>query len=247
LLAPLACGARVIIASSQEAQDPERLFELIKGEGVTLVEVVPSFWRHCIEVLGTLEPSRRQMLLSNQLRQILATGEPLGSDLLRGWSLDFGHPAHILNMYGQAETTGIAAVYPVPDFDEGSLGNAPIGRPIANTRIYILDGQMHLAPMGVTGEIYVGGLGLARGYWNRPDLTAACFVPDPFSGERGARLYRTGDRGYYLPDGAIEFVGRANQEVRTHDVRLGSAEVAPSSHLLLKPWHHRPEGHLDHA
>jgi amino acid adenylation domain-containing protein len=131
----------------------------------------------------------------------------------------------IINGYGPTENTTFTTYYPVPRSFDLQSSSVPIGRPLANTQIYILDAQRQLLPRGATGEIYVGGDGLARGYHNRPDLTAEHFVPDPFSSDPAARLYKTGDMARYLPDGNIEFLGRVDFQFKLRGHRIEPGEI----------------------
>jgi LDH2 family malate/lactate/ureidoglycolate dehydrogenase len=128
-------------------------------------------------------------------------------------------------MFGQTETTGIVTVYPVPSGDAGSTGVVPIGRPVPNTQAYVLDPLRHLVPVGVWGELYVGGGGVGRGYLNDPELTAERFVPDPFSPSAGSRLYRTGDVVRYLSNGDLEFAGRVDHQMKVHGYRVEPAQI----------------------
>jgi natural product biosynthesis luciferase-like monooxygenase protein len=177
-----------------------------------------------------LTPSMARLLLADEettaamrgLRKLLVGGEALSAPLARQLREKLG--CEVRNMYGPTETTVWSTEHEV-----GEVGDAvPIGRPIANTTVRILDRHLRLAPAGVPGEIYLGGAGVSRGYLNRPALTAGRFIPDPFAGEAGERLYRTGDVGRYLADGKIEFLGRADNQVkvRGYRVELGEIEAA---------------------
>ena len=154
----------------------------------------------------------------NSLRALLTGGDRLTRHPSRGFSVP------LINHYGPTESTVVATAGPVP-LAGAEEGLPSIGRPIANTRIYVLDRKMNPTPVGVTGELYVGGAGLARGYWKRPGLTAASFVPDPFSGEPGARMYRTGDLARYRRGGELEYAGRADRQVKVRGHRIELAEV----------------------
>ena len=133
-------------------------------------------------------------------------------------------PQHLLNGYGPTETTTFATTYEITSVAEGAP-NIPIGRPIANTRVYILDGRGQPVPIGVAGELYIGGAGVARGYLKRPELTAERFLADPFAGEPEARMYRTGDLGRWLEDGNIEFLGRNDFQVKIRGFRIELGEI----------------------
>ncbi|MEW5925948.1 MAG: non-ribosomal peptide synthetase, partial [Gemmatimonadota bacterium] len=143
-------------------------------------------------------------------------------------------PRHLLNGYGPTETTTFAITHEVTDVEEGAR-SIPLGRPVANTRIYILDAHGEPVPVGARGELYIGGAGVALGYQNRPGPTAERFVPDPFGGEPrgGARLYRTGDLGRWLPDGTIEFLGRNDHQVKVRGFRIEPGEI--EARLLAHP------------
>ena len=205
---PLTRGGTLVIASSEQIQDPQSLFRLIKGNHVTVIDLVPSYWRNCIFALTGLELESRTSLLDNDLKLILSSGEALLSDLPEKWTCELKHGAQLVNMFGRAETTGIVSLFPIVMENGSAVRTVQIGRPIANTQIYLLDKNLNPVPIGVAGELYIGGRGLARGYSGRADLTAETFIGNPFSNEPGSRLYRTGDLCRYQPGGVMEFVGR---------------------------------------
>ena len=160
---PLSQGATVLIATSDQRKDPLALFQLIKDRGVTVMDAVPSFWRSCTSTLEGLNEETRRELLDNRLRLMLSASEPLLSDIPRTWMSQFGHPAHHVHMFGQTETAGIVSLYHVPSVIDDELSVVPIGRPIANSEIYILDADRRPCPADVAGELYIGGAGVGRG------------------------------------------------------------------------------------
>lgn len=228
LLLPLSRGATVVIASSEQRKDPLALFQLIKRSGITVMDAVPSFWRNCTAVLSSLDREARTLLLDNELRLMLSASEPMLSDVPHTWINEFRHPARHVHMFGQTETAGIVCVY--KDFETNNKGSGiasvvPVGRPIANTEIYILDEAQTPVPVGMPGELYIGGAGVGRGYLNRPDLTAEKFLDHPFCDLPGARLYRTGDWARLRADGQIEFAGRRDSQVKVRGFRIELGEV----------------------
>jgi amino acid adenylation domain-containing protein len=234
LMLPLSQGATVVIASSEQRKDPLALFAMIKQRGVTVMDAVPSFWRNCTSVLASLDPDTRARLLNNKLRLMLSASEPLQSDIPRTWATEFRHPARHVHMFGQTETAGIVALYCVPsDIDAARV--VPVGHAIANSEILILDEQQRLCPIGVAGELYIGGAGVGRGYLNRPELTTEKFVEHPFADQPGTRLYRTGDFARLNAEGQIEYAGRRDQQVKLRGFRveLGEVEAALTSHPAI--------------
>ncbi len=172
--------------------------------------------------------------LPNHLRELITAGEQLQITPVLAKFLQKLPNCRLENQYGPTES------HVVTSFSVGDLGSGssipPIGRPIANTQIYILDPQLQPVPIGVAGELYIGGDGLARGYFNRPELTQAKFIPNPFSSEKSARLYKTGDLARYLNDGNIEFLGRIDNQVkiRGYRIELGEIESILSSHPQIQ-------------
>ncbi|MFN8403101.1 MAG: amino acid adenylation domain-containing protein [Anaerolineales bacterium] len=226
MMVPLACGACIVVASAEDTRDPVALFELIKHRRVTLMDVVPSLWRTCINRLLALPHHERNALLDNHVRRIVSVGEPLLFDIPYDWRVKLGHRARMVNIFGQTETTGVVAAYDVEPEKIGNCdGVVPIGRSIADTRLYILDSTFRPVSAGEIGELYVSSLCLALGYLNRPELSAEKFMPNPFNDGISERLYRTGDLARQREDGVIEHLGRGDHQVKIRGQRLELGEV----------------------
>ncbi len=220
LFVPLCQGATVAIATQDQRTHPLALFELVKQQRVTIMDIVPSYWRNCNQILDRLEVHNRQELLTNQLRLILSASEPLMSDVPKKWAQEFKHSARLVNMYGQTETTGIILVSDLVIHSDDQVQVVALGAPLRHAQVYILDQHLQPVPMGVRGEIYIGGSGLARGYRHRPDLTDKAFIHSPFG-----RLYKTGDLARYLNPTKIEFLGRIDHQVKIRGFRIELAEI----------------------
>lgn len=208
----LICGARLVIPRPDALRDIEYLTDLLYREGITTMHFVPSLLGLFLSLPGV-----------NQWRTLRRV--PIGGEALPGRIADKFHAtfdASLYNFYGPTETIVNATSYPV----EGTQGTrtVPIGRPKVNTQVHLLDDALQPVPVGVIGEIYIGGTHVARGYHRRPALTAEHFVADPFN--PGSRLYRSGDLARRNADGDIEFVGRADEQVKIHGIRLELGEIA---------------------
>ncbi|MEW6738191.1 MAG: amino acid adenylation domain-containing protein, partial [Acidobacteriota bacterium] len=222
--APLLSGACLIMAQPRGHQDSNYLINTIKEYGVTVIQLVPTL----LQMLLATEEFKD----CTSLKRVFCGGEVLSLDLVEKFSTC--SKATICNLYGPTEAT-IDASYWVYE-QNSSLYTVPIGRPINNTELYILDQNFQPLPIGLPGDLHIGGVGLARGYLNRADLTADKFIPNPFSSEAGARLYRTGDLARYLPDGNIEYLGRIDQQVklRGYRIELGEIESVLKQHSMVK-------------
>jgi amino acid adenylation domain-containing protein len=213
LFVTLSWGGKVILA-----ENALHLPTLSAAHDVTLINTVPSAIAQLVRMDG----------IPSSVRTVNLAGEPLPNKLVQQ-VYEYNTVQQVFNLYGPSEDTTYSTYTLVK-----KGGNEPpsIGRPIANTQVYILDAQKQLVPIGVPGELYIGGAGLARGYLNRPELTAERFIPNPFSNELGSRLYKTGDLARYLPDGNIEFLGRIDHQVKIRGFRieLGEIEAVLSQH-----------------
>jgi amino acid adenylation domain-containing protein/non-ribosomal peptide synthase protein (TIGR01720 family) len=221
LLLPLCVGARIVVANQAVISDGEQLGALLEQAGATIMQATPTTWQLLLTT-GWLGKRNLKMLCGGE-----GLPQELANQLLeRG--------AELWNMYGPTETTIWSSCHRVNRSEQQAL--APIGRPIANTQMYLLDARMGPVPPGVPGELYIGGEGLATGYNNQPALTAERFVPNPFSQIPGARLYRTGDLARYQEDGVIEFLGRNDYQVKVHGYRieLGEIEAALLHHESIQ-------------
>ncbi|MBC3372512.1 amino acid adenylation domain-containing protein [Pseudomonas sp. SWRI92] len=215
LAAPI-LGATVHILPDVVAHDPERLLAALEDQQLSVLEAVPTMIRALLDLAGA------DTRLS-ALRWLLPTGEALPPALAQAWLGRFAH-VPLMNAYGPAECSDDVAFHPLTRVSEEGGNAMPIGRPTANNHLYLVDAQLRPVPVGVPGEICVGGVGVGRGYLNDPEKTRAAFVAHPFEPE--ARFYRTGDLGRWRADGVIEFLGRRDQQVkiRGHRIELGEIE-----------------------
>ena len=225
--APLVVGGCLVIAPPGVHRDSALLARLAAAERVTTLQAVPSLFE---TLVGTEELGE-----CRSLRRVFCGGEALPWELVARFerlSRERGLTASMINLYGPTEAAIDVSFRPCDLGAGDGAGWVPIGRPLANTRLYVLNTGMVPTPLGAPGELYIAGDSLAREYLNRPDLTAEKFVPDPFSDEAGARLYRTGDLVRYLPDGEIEYLGRIDHQVKIRGFRieLGEIEAALAQH-----------------
>ena len=213
---PLAVGARVVLATADEVFDAGKMKALLSESGATVMQATPSFWQFLVEAGWT----------GDKRLKIFCGGEAL-SRALADKLLERG--AELWNLYGPTETTIWSTVAKISAGTE----SISIGHPIANTQVYLLDSHLQPVPIGIPGELYIGGEGVARGYLNRPELTAERFVSNPFSSSDGSkRLYKTGDVARYVADGRIECLGRNDFQIklRGHRIDLGEIESALRRH-----------------
>ena len=212
LFLPLVAGAKVVIADRTDAVDPRALIDLMEHQDVTILQATPATW----QLLLSAGWAGRDRL------KALCGGEALTSAMSSQLRPKVGS---LWNLYGPTETTVWSCAREVRSIALNGPAVEPIGRPIANTYVYVLDGDRNPVPKGVIGELYIGGVGVARGYLNRPDLTQERFFPNPFS---AARMYRTGDLVRWRPDGILEYLGRNDQQVKIRGFRveLGDVEAA---------------------
>ncbi len=215
----LVSGACLYLAKPEILHSAPALLNLFNEAGITTVTLPPSLLR----VLPAEEVTN--------VKTIISAGEACPKDLAARWSTN----RRFLNAYGPTEATIGVTSYLLENLP-AECTSLPIGRPIANTQLYILDQHLNPVPIGATGELYIGGIGLARGYINGSDLTAERFIPDPFSEVPGSRLYRTGDLAHYLADGNIEFLGRIDHQVKIRGFRIevGEIESVLSQHPALR-------------
>jgi amino acid adenylation domain-containing protein len=220
--APLLIGARLALYPASLEKDVSSLSRFMSDFAISIAQFTPS-------IFSFIQEERTSRSLASKLIF-------LGGDVIQEKSINYilqDHKTTYVNLYGPTESTIDVISTRV---HKDCQSNKVLGCPIDNVKVYILDKNARLIPIGVVGELYIGGVGLARGYLNRPDLTAERFIPDPFSEEPGARLYRTGDLARYLPDGNIEYVGRIDHQVkiRGYRIELGEIESVLRKHPDIK-------------
>ncbi len=211
-------GGRLVIVPQETSRSPEEFYGLVCRSGVTILNQTPSAFRQFIA-------AQRASDEEHHLRHVIFGGEALEVATLEPWfeRHDDQRP-RLVNMYGITETTVHVTYRPI-DRADVRRGGSPIGRRIPDLAIYLLDAHGQPAPIGVVGELYIGGAGVARGYLNRPELTAERFLDDPFAARDGARMYKSGDLGRWLPDGSLEFLGRNDAQVKIRGFRIELGEV----------------------
>ena len=222
---PLFTGATLVIAKPEGHKDSAYLVDLINTHQITALHFVPSMLQMFL--------AERQVSTCHSLRYVFCSGEALPLDLQTRFFTLF-QTTNLYNLYGPTEAAIDVTYWFCRRHHENRF--IPIGHPIANTQIYLLDPYLQPVPIGVSGELYIGGINLARGYFNRPELTAEKFVPNPFNNVVGSRLYKTGDLARYEPDGSIQFLGRIDFQVKVRGVRieLGEIEAALNQHTAIR-------------
>ncbi|MNW26218.1 Linear gramicidin synthase subunit D [compost metagenome] len=216
------CGGALVM-TAERLMSPAEFNRLIEEHDITVLNLPTAYWHEWV-----FELSNGALGLPTSIRAVIIGGERPSPERFAQWQRVAGHRVAWYNTYGPTEATVSCTVFQAPQTEaEGAEGpvyaEVPIGRPVANAQVYILDERLEPVPIGVPGELYIGGAGLARGYLNRPELTEERFVPNPFA--PGERLYRTGDLGRYLPDGHIEFLGRTDYQVKIRGFRIELEEI----------------------
>lgn len=212
--APLLNGGSIVIIDADTFTDPHRLADALTRHKITALFLTPVLFNQYVSTIGSALA---------QLKYLLCGGDQASLESFAAL-LKHGGPTHLINGYGPTESTTFAATYEVTQIN-GQLDRLPIGRPLSNTALYLLDVYGQPVPLGAAGELYIGGAGVASGYLNRPELTAARFLPDPFSNAQNARMYRTGDLASYLPDGNLVFLGRNDHQVKIRGFRIELGEI----------------------
>ncbi|HZQ23242.1 MAG TPA: amino acid adenylation domain-containing protein [Terriglobales bacterium] len=222
-------GGTVVLRTEQMPLAALEFLRWIEQRRITVLDVPTAYWHELVRELGDNGGK-----LPLTLRTLIVGGEKASASAYSSWLNAGGDRVRWFNTYGPTEASVIATAYE-PDPLQPIPANLPIGRPIANVRLYILDEQLQPVPAGCSGELHIGGPGVARGYLNRPDLTDTKFIRNPFSNEDGARLYKTGDLVRYLADGNIEFIGRTDFQVKIRGFRveLGEIDAALETHAAV--------------
>jgi amino acid adenylation domain-containing protein len=214
-------GATLVLRTDSMLDSVSLFLQKCRDWQITVLDLPTIYWDELVEQL-----SSEQLTIPEQLRLVIIGGERAAPGRVAEWQKYAGERVRLLNTYGPTEATVVATMCDVTKWQsDGPVREVPIGRPIPNVQTYVLDNQLNPMPIGVPGELHIGGVGLARGYLNRPELTAEKFIANPFSNEPGARLYKTGDLARYLADGNMEFIGRADHQVKMRGFRIELGEI----------------------
>lgn len=246
VLPPFLCGATVVLRG-KESWSTHDFDQKVRELDLTIVNVPTAYWH----VLTNQWAQFKNLDSMGSLRLVIAGGELMMSDHLQQWQHSVGRHIALVNAYGPTETTITATMYQVPQTysQERPYHRIPIGTPLFNRTCYVLDSHMQPSPTGLTGMLYLGGAGIARGYHRRPGLTASVFLPDPFATKPGSRMYCTGDQARILPDGQLQFLGRNDTQVkiRGYRIELGHIEQVLSTfpgidQVVVQPQSHENSG-----
>jgi amino acid adenylation domain-containing protein/non-ribosomal peptide synthase protein (TIGR01720 family) len=220
IFSTLIAGAALVLRNDEVLLSGEELLAMVEEHGLTVLDLPTAYWHEW--VYGLLITEKK---VPEGVRLVIVGGEKCLIERYENWLQVGGSPGNWVNTYGPTEATVVSSLY-WPTTDEmAHYSEVPIGRPISNGKLYVLDSNHLPVPVGVSGELCIGGAGVARGYLNASNKTAEVFVPDPYSGIPGARLYRTGDLVRYLPDGNIEFIGRVDYQVKIRGFRVELGEI----------------------
>ncbi|GAX38399.1 non-ribosomal peptide synthetase [Nodularia sp. NIES-3585] len=224
----LICGATLILRTDEMISSIPQFLQQCRDWGITVLDLPTAFWHQVTSELATAN-----LAIFNSLRLVIIGGEKADTKHLNTWQQQVGNRVRLVNSYGPTETTIVATLcnLSVPE-----TGKVPIGRAIPQAQTYVLDSNFQLVPIGTPGELYIGGVGVARGYFKRPDLTAQRFIPNPYSLKPGERLYHTGDLVRYLHNGNLEFLGRVDHQVKIRGFRieLGEIEALLNQHPAVR-------------
>ena len=211
----LACGATLVLRDDSMITSPKQFLESCAELGITVLDLPTGYWHHLVSAVVADD-----LQVPGSIRIVILGGEQAHADHVTKWLTHAGRNARLVNGYGPTEGTVVTTMCDLTEHREGAP--VAIGRPIAGTSVYVLDGALQPSPMGIPGELYIGGAGVARGYLNRPDLSAQKFIANPFA---EGRLYRSGDLVRYQPDGNLEFLGRADNQVKIRGFRIELEEI----------------------
>jgi len=218
----LSVGAALVLRPGSGGLPMGDFLRFLEERKITIASLPSTYWH---EWVGAMSGAAPPGPFPSSVRLVISAMDSARPDLFSEWRKRVNQLIRWFNAYGPSETTCTAASYEADLSSDEVMSSIPIGRPLPNVRIYILDALARPVPVGVAGEIHIGGRGVARGYLNRPQLTAEKFIPDPFSDHPGDRLYKTGDLGRYRPDGNIEFIGRFDDQVKIRGFRVELGEV----------------------
>jgi amino acid adenylation domain-containing protein len=229
----LAGGATLVLRTDWMVESASLFLQKCHDWGVTVLDLPTVYWHELTENLAS-----EQLTLPADVRLVIIGGERAAPERLAIWRRRVGSRVRLLNTYGPTEGTVVSTAWESTGYvaESAPIRQVPIGRPIANVQTYVLDRNLNPVPIGVSGELHIAGAGLARAYFDCPDLTAEKFIPNPFSSEPGSRLYKTGDLGRYLADGNIEFLQRIDTQVKIRGFRieLGEIEAALNQHPAVR-------------